>query len=440
MPALIEDKQTQEGLAEARKEMATLIHPDKPATDKTARLPVEVGSPEAQRLFGEGYVLEESPGTPTKGAIQATTGRVATGKPLTSGGAFAQAVQQKAAAKVQEKRDTLLNAPENYDTQIALQRGALFQALAEGLTALTPENLRWLTPQQQQMIRNGDKDLMKSAIVGLNSILQFRKEARLEEEARQQREQAKLLAEEEKEYERAASAFKVYVDNGLWETLTPEARAGFEATFGFEPGTIDLMEEHSKDPDFTYEQKSTERGGWIEFKMDASGQVVDQKTLVESRPLASGGGSSGSVETTDPEVILWADAIEAGTKTISDITDDRLAGKVNTELLRRQGGALPDLTAEEMISFFEAEEDPAGARDEMIALGYDSSLVNEAYSTFSEDSGSFFEDAEGPIDWLKGLFGGGDFSVGNENVSISTPSPSVIRPEFTTPKVPPIKL
>lgn len=172
-----------------KKQMATLIHPD-----SGARQAVEVGSQDAQGLFGQGYVLEQSPNVPAKGSIQSTTGKVSTGEAITPAGKFVDEVNKRVATRVEEKRNELLNAPENFDTQLALQKGALTTALLEEATSLSPEELRWLTPQQRSAIDSGDKALIKSAMGGINTILQERKRLRDEETANKNLEEAKAFS------------------------------------------------------------------------------------------------------------------------------------------------------------------------------------------------------------------------------------------------------
>jgi hypothetical protein len=295
MPLLIEDKQTQN-------EMATLIHPD--TGDREA---VSAGSQDAQKLFGEGFVLEGSPNTPVAGATQATTGKVTTGNSLTAGGVFAETVQNKAIEKITEKRNELLNAPENYDTQILLQRGALFQALAEGATALTPDNLRWLTPQQQQAIRDGNQSLLKSAIGGLNSILQGRADLRKEEEARQEQEEAKRLAQME-------TAFSMYNTYNLWDKLSDEEKENVENTFNLPPGSVDsIIERSNAEGENTFTLRSS-GSNLLELELDPSGRVVNQRIIASSStgsritPTSSDVDMNTGVLTREAFEEMWLDA------------------------------------------------------------------------------------------------------------------------------------
>src|SRR3990167_2067854 len=104
------------------------------------------------------------------GSTEAT--RAPSTQPVTAAGEFVDAVNKKAEKKIRAKRESLLSAPDNFDTQLDLQYGALTTALLDGATALTPKQLRWLNPQQQAAIRSGDENLIKTARAGINAISQ----------------------------------------------------------------------------------------------------------------------------------------------------------------------------------------------------------------------------------------------------------------------------
>jgi len=397
MPPLIEDSQTQ-------KEMATLLHPD-----TGARQAVEVGSEDAQKLFGEGFVLEQSPDTPVAGATQATTGKVTTGSPLSAGGVFAQTVQELAAQKVTDKRNEILNAPENYDTQIALQRGALFQALAEGTTALTPENLRWLTPQQQQAIRDGNKSVIQSAIIGLNSILQARTDLRKEEEARVEKEEAKRLAQME-------TTFDIYNTIGF-DKLDETKRAELEVSLGLPTGTLDSVIESAQEGELKWELGTDANNNIIRYRFDEV--TGEYESEIISRKTPTGGGSSSSISAPSEEVTLWANEIEAGTASLDAILNTTLAGKVQTELLRRQSlttqsglittsdGVTYDLTSTQGVSDFWSDaiasgDSPSLIRQALLDNGVDESLVNQVGGTIATpDPLGEFDLGASIFDWLR---------------------------------------
>lgn len=201
--------------------------------------------------------------------------------PVTAAGAFVEQVRQKTQEKIAAKREELLSAPSNYDTQVALQRGALYEALAEEATALTPEKLRWLTPDQQAAIRSGDKGLIKNSIIGLNSILQFRSDARKEEEAKAEKADAKRMAQ-------AETTFNLYSENGLWASLDSVARAAMETTLGLPTGTIDSLAANQNTDTNEYNYSSGLGNSIVET-------VTDRKTgkLVSTRTIGSTGTGGG---------------------------------------------------------------------------------------------------------------------------------------------------
>src|SRR3990167_7198985 len=73
-----------------------------------------------------------------------------------------------------------LGAPESYDNQIIRQKAALLSALLGD--AVTPEDLRWLNPSQQNAIRSGKKEALEAELVGLKAIQTGRSELKKEEE------------------------------------------------------------------------------------------------------------------------------------------------------------------------------------------------------------------------------------------------------------------
>jgi len=248
-----------------QQEMATLINPD-----TGDRRPVEVGSQGAQQLFGQGYVLEQSPNVPAAGAVQATTGRTTSGQPITSAGKFVDVVNQMAQNKIKEKRESLLNAPENYDTQLDLQVGSLYAALADEAVALTPENLRWLTPDQQRLVRQGDKDTIKSAIIGLNSIKQSREDRRKEEQARIEREREVALAR-----------FETLLSLNAAQDMSLTQKEQVVQALGLsDVGALDqIITRQSQSDQFSYELRSTDQGV-IEIRKDAdTGRVLDTRVI-----------------------------------------------------------------------------------------------------------------------------------------------------------------
>jgi len=91
---------------------------------------------------------------------------------------YATAMRDALTAGAEAKKTELLGAPESYDNQILRQKGALMAKLFG--ENLTPDELKWLTPEQSNAILSGDEQLIKAQIAGLNTITQGRKEQRKE--------------------------------------------------------------------------------------------------------------------------------------------------------------------------------------------------------------------------------------------------------------------
>lgn len=216
----------------------------------------------------------------TSATAQTPAEKISSGQPSTAAGKFVDVVRQKAAQQVATKRDALLKAPQNYDTQIELQRGALYTALADQAVALTPENLRWLTPDQQAAIRSGDKKVIGSAIIGLNSILQSRKDDRAEQEAKQRQDQ-----------QDAISKFQVLQQMGALDQVDPQTSTQIESALGLQPGKLAEMAAKQGTSTFQYQQLG---GNTIE-------QEFDRNTgkLLNSRVVASFDTGDGTISEKD---------------------------------------------------------------------------------------------------------------------------------------------
>jgi len=196
--------------------------------------------------------------------------------PVTAGGKFVDVVNQLVTKNVTDKRNDLLSPEQNMDTQLNLQRGALYAALAGEATALTPEDLRWLDPNQQRLIRQGDQTALRSAIIGLNSIMQERGDRKKDEEA-------KVIAEEKRSMDR----FNTLSSLGVLDRLSEDDRRSMEEQLGLPSGAIDSVIEDQVEGEFTYELRATERGGFVQFKKNAkTGEIVGQETITKSRALA----------------------------------------------------------------------------------------------------------------------------------------------------------
>lgn len=338
-----EDTQVQ-SQEKVNKQMATLIHPD-----TQARQAVEVGSQDAQKLFGQGYVLEQSPGIPVKGATQAGTGRVTTGKPATSAGKFVELVNKRSKEKVQKKQEEILNAPDSYDQILEKRYGALTTALLDGATALTPENLRWLDPAQQAAVRDGNINLLKTARAGTTAEMQMRSNRKKEEEATKEREEAKRLAQ-------AETTFNLYSKYGMWDKLSEEQKIDLETTLGLPTGTVASLDAAAQEtPGGAWELRSTDQGLTAVYLDPATGEtkfnVVVPAKATGDGTTGVGGSYTGTTFGSAQEEINFNDPNIVAGLPISDLTKSVIAGY----------GTVKDLTP----------TDKALVSTELYKVGYD---------------------------------------------------------------------
>lgn len=131
---------------------------------------------------------------------------------------YNQAVKDTTQAALQTQRDQVLSADQNFDTQLQLQRGALYAALLD--ETIADEDLKWLTPAQQRAVSSGDKNLIRSQIGGLNSISN-----------------ARTAAAKEKE-EKAEKQFNLFLQSGTDPANLPTGfLESLDATMGLPAGT-----------------------------------------------------------------------------------------------------------------------------------------------------------------------------------------------------------
>ncbi len=186
--------------------------------------------------------------------------------PVTPEGQFTTALQNIVKDKIDAKRNELLKPDNNLDTQLALQRGAFYAALVGKADALTAEDLRWLSPSQQAAVRSGDKAVIEGAIVGLNSIMQTRKENA-----------AAATAAKEKADVAAMTRFNTLSENGLLGNLPESEQMNLESQLGLTPGTIKAR---AQEPNFVYKTSAGTGNSIIETKLDKrTGQVLEVRTI-----------------------------------------------------------------------------------------------------------------------------------------------------------------
>jgi len=190
---------------------------------------------------------------------------------------FADKVRRTVETAKKEGREEKFSdtSSQSFDNQLLIQRGLLYKELFGD--SLTPEELRFLSPAQQAAVREGKKDALQAELGGVNSILAGREDRRKEDEDRLEKEQARSDAQ-------AETTFNVFSKIGF-DKMSDEDRILLEGQIGLPPGTLSSFAETQKGGEFTFDVKSTERGGFIQFKKDKDGQVVDQTVLRGSSPL-----------------------------------------------------------------------------------------------------------------------------------------------------------
>jgi len=197
--------------------------------------------------------------------------------PITS---FADAVRETVNQSVETQKETVLNADENFDTQLLLQRGAIASAML-GET-VTPEDLRWLNPTQQAAIRSGDKTLLEAQYIGVNTIINARKDV-LEAER-------KAIEDEEAA---ALDKLKTLKSLGMLGAIDSESITTVANSLGLEEDALRTMIEDSDA--LQWELGKDANGNSIMYKFDPiTGEYTSQ--VIQYKTKSSGGGGDSGVE------------------------------------------------------------------------------------------------------------------------------------------------
>lgn len=269
------------GTATTTEPKATLIND---AGQKVV-VPAAQGNATAKSYFAQGYKLMGPDGKP-----------VGTQTPPN----FADVVNKGIADKIKTSRDKLLDPSQNLDTQLALQKGALTTALLE--QPLTPEDLRWLSPSQQALIKSGKKEDIQATLGGLNSIIQTR--ADNVKAAQDAQDKANTVA---------MTKFNTLSDLGLLDKLSPDEQASLEGQLGLEPGSISQKVET---PDITYKTSAGDKNTIIETGTDKTGKVVSMRvigaggTATSDGTVSSGNGAGGGTATDKTEAAFRKDVYD----------------------------------------------------------------------------------------------------------------------------------
>lgn len=135
--------------------------------------------------------------------VQGTGVGMGTTPPVDPAAAFNSSIMEKLRNAQQPKQQ-----PETLDADLLAQRNALINARFNAINEITPENLRMLTPGQQEALRTQDYRGLETQLGGVNTALQAREKARAEALAREklafEQSQAGMTADR-KEYEFAKS-------------------------------------------------------------------------------------------------------------------------------------------------------------------------------------------------------------------------------------------
>lgn len=199
---------------------------------------------------------------------------------------FATVMHQATAAGAKAGADAILTAPDTYDNQLLLKKSALTNALLG--ERLTPEDLRFLSPAEQEAVRNGDKANIEAAIGGLNVISQGRKDLQKQQQDAQDKADAKKAAQ-------AATTLEIYTKNNLWEKLPPAERSSLETSLGLPAGTIDALASTQKNDLYDYKYSAGTGNSLIELVTDKkTGRMISTRTIGNPN---SGSGTGSDVKT-----------------------------------------------------------------------------------------------------------------------------------------------
>ena len=312
---------------------------------------------------------------------QALTDRKATptATPTTTGPvSYADALKSTLASGAKKGANDVLTAESGYDNQLLVAKSALVDAWMG--STLTPDQLRVLSPSQQAAVREGKKDAIGSAIAGINTIIQGRKDLHDEEEAKAEEAEAKALA-------KAETTFNLYTQHNLWSQLSVEEQTALETTLGLPAGTIaGIAAEQASASDYDYKYSAGLGNSIVET-------VTDKKTgkLVSTRTIGSTGTGGGSTSTT-------SETSSTGKLSKDDFTSAYIAqvGEdlfVSPDIDNPEVKAQIDALYQEYVASF-AETDTSilkllssTDKKKMIAQGLDPSDIEDVRTYFSSQYG-----------------------------------------------------
>lgn len=307
---------------------ATLINPT--TGDRQA---VVSGSEQAQQLFGQGYVLEASPGVPVEGAVTAT-----------------ETVTEEAPDVTTTTTGTEVITTSDTQSRIDSLRGeaeVLRSQAFEAAYGFTPDEWANLDASAQRRLRNQRVQGLVASLGNVNAAIT---QAQAEEEA------AKADAQTEKE--NALNTLNLYLEYGVVDSVGSEVIASLAETAGLDASAIVAMSESANMP--ALEQLGSDLYQ-VEFNPETG---LWETTLVQSG--YSGGGGGGSAVTTETGVTEPSDSdkliynqVASGEVAITALSDNEREAydRVSTWLAAQTAAATPTKTTTKTTA---VEEDTTG--------------------------------------------------------------------------------
>lgn len=173
---------------------------------------------------------------------------------------FTSTVTQQLEKAAKTVLDQKLGAPESFDNQLIRAQAAMYKTLLG--ESLTPEDLRWLSPSQQQAVRSGNEQIVKQELAATNFIRGERQKKKEEEEEKKEREL-------ERKEQLARENLALISENNLWGFLNEDTKKSLEDRLGLQNGTLDALGRQSQERNTKWEVRQTPDGGTAAFEIDA---------------------------------------------------------------------------------------------------------------------------------------------------------------------------
>lgn len=238
--------------------MATLVGAD------GTRKAVAVGSADAQNLFGQGYKLETAAPAAGAGATPTTPATPATSATTTPATPAATATTSYADKKAGLRK------------QLADLENEQFVRTTE----YTPEELRNLTPGQQAELRRQRVTALSGQLGNITAALQTVKD---EEDA--------AKSEQDKARTNALETLNTYLKYGVLDQLSAEEQKQLATDSGMNPAALKKINDAAAAGD---PPELKEVGGNLYSLAYDTASGTWKSTLVQSKPVSSGGGASGT--------------------------------------------------------------------------------------------------------------------------------------------------